>query len=221
MAKALAASVYPIRITLPQYCLPTTFAPTCGRGATGSGQPCVSASSLHPTDLSFPNWPLDCNTKVKYCKGVPLHQALHSSTPTGSSICLVAVSLLLEVQPVTRSLFFYSTLLLTLSAAPEVLCLGICITEQKGKNTPLLSLVLDWKASQLLQLFQKSPAWIPSILHQGLGVLRVYISYRGPAVDTSSPWSYGACGCSCFAATGATRSLQVLPGDQALGNPPG
>lgn len=38
--------------------------------------------------------------------------------------------------------------------------------------------MLDWKTSQLLQLFQKSPAWIPSILCQGLGVPRVYISYR-------------------------------------------
>lgn len=74
--------------------------------------------------------------------------------------------------------------------------------------------MLDWKTSQLLQLFQKSPAWIPSILRQGLGVSRVYISYRRPDRDTSSPRPWEPVGASALLSERlqAATSRWVLPG---------
>lgn len=71
--------------------------------------------------------------------------------------------------------------------------------------------VLDWKTSQLLQLFQKSPAWIPSILHQGLGVSRVYMFYSARNISSPQPWEPLSASVSVLQRLQAASSWWVLP----------
>lgn len=74
--------------------------------------------------------------------------------------------------------------------------------------------MLGWKTSQLLLLFQKSPAWIPSILHQGLGVPRVCISYRDLLWTPGAPGTMEPVGAPAFLPQGPQGAISwwVLPG---------
>lgn len=102
---------------------------------------------------------------------------------------------------------------------------GICITEQKGKNTPLLSLMCSIGKHPNSYSFSRKA--LPGFLAYCVRDL-VFLGSTFPTETCQrhqEPLAVGTCGCFCFAATGPVSSCQptgpAWAGNRALGNPSG